>query len=179
MVIEEYVRYDALKKKLSIPDMSDWDWSSADVLDMRLKAVGFKWGIITGYITWKRVELDYRDLADCAIWNGIFPGLPQVLSQLSLSELEEWKPGRNVEWFEQLDRGADYPPEWPLILRPAVKSESPAKWYVEDGSGRAICFFRRLMRTADYTSRASSYLGVHPDPNSTFLRNDFTELLAY
>ena len=32
-----------------------------------------------------------------------------------------------------------------MILRPAVKAESPAKWYVEDGSGRAVCFFRRLI----------------------------------
>ena len=67
----------------------------------------------------------------------MFPGLPRVLSQLSrLSEFETWKPDREVEWFEQLERGGDYPREWPLILRPAVTGEFPAKWYVEDGSGR-------------------------------------------
>ena len=177
-VIEEYVRYDARKKKLVVPaDMADWDWSSADDLDRRLRSAKFKPGIIAGYTDWKRVELAYRELANCAICNGIFPGVTRVLGQLTLSGLENWKPDRDVEWFEPLERGPDYPTEWPMILRPAVKSESPAMWYVEDGSGRAICFFRRLVRTADYTSRAFGYLGIAPDANSTFMKDNFRGLL--
>ncbi len=178
-VIEEYVGYDARKKKLAVPnDMADWDWSSADDLDRRLELAKFKPGIIAGYTGWRRFLLDYRDLAHCAICTGIIPGTVRVLGRLSLSDLEHWKPDRTVEWFEQLDRGAEYLCEWPLILRPAVKAEHPAKWYVEDGSGRAICFFRGLFRSEDYTSRAFGYLGVQPDQNSTFMRKHFKELLS-
>ena len=109
----------------------------------------------------------------------MFPGLPRVLSQLSrLSEFETWKPDREVEWFEQLERGGDYPREWPLILRPAVTGEFPAKWYVEDGSGRATCFFRRLLRSSDYSRRGCGYLGVCPDRDSAFMRTHFSTLLC-
>ena len=48
---------------------------------------------------------------------------------------------------------------------------------IKDGSGRAICFFSRLIRTSDDTSRAHGYLGVRPDAGSTFMRTKFPELL--
>jgi len=83
---------------------------------------------------------------------------------------------REVEWFEQLERGDGYPREWPLC--PAVACESPAKWYLEHGSGRATCFFRRLLRSSDHTSRAFGHLGVRPDPDSTFMREQFSTLLS-
>jgi hypothetical protein len=178
-VFEQYVQYDARKKNMAVPGgMNEWDWSSADDLDRRLEAAKFKHGIIAGYTFWKPVELDYRDLSKCAIFNRIFQSLPRVLGQLAgLPQFETWKPDRRTEWFERLDELGDYPREWPLILRPTVSIELPAEWYVEDGSGRAICFFRRLSRSADYTSRAYGYRGVHPDPHSTFMRTKFAELL--
>jgi hypothetical protein len=84
-----------------------------------------------------------------------------VLGELGgLPQFAIWQPDHPKEWFEYLDRGGNYPPEWPLILRPAVTSERPAECYIEDGSGRAICFFRRLFRTRDYTSRAYGHVGV-------------------
>src|SRR5437870_1716569 len=96
-VIEEYVRYDARKKKGVVPpDMRAWDWSSADDLDRRLRAAGFKSGIIAGYTFWKCIELDCANLSNCAVYAGMFRGLPRVLGQLSLSQVEAWKPDRAV-----------------------------------------------------------------------------------
>jgi hypothetical protein len=173
-VIEQYVRYDARKKGKTAPeDMDQWDWSSADDLDRHLKAADFKPRVLPGYISWEPIELNQAELAKCAIVNSIFPGLPQVLGKLrNTVDFQEWHPGRK-EWFEHLEKGGQYPSEWPLILRPAVKSESPAKWYVEDGSGRALCFYRRLVRSADDASRAFGYLGIRPDPASTFMQTHF------
>lgn len=179
-VIEQYIRYDARKKNIPVPkDMNEWDWSSADDLDRRLQAADFKHGIIAGYTWWKPVELNRLDLAHCAIVDHIFPDLPRVLALLAgLPEFIEWQPDHLKEWFEHLDRGGDYPREWPLILRPAVASEFPAKGYVEDGSGRAMCFFRRLLRLSDFNSRAYGYLGVTADRDSTFMQTHFPELLG-
>jgi hypothetical protein len=179
-VIEQYVRYDAPKKNRAIPaNMDEWDWSSADDLDRRLKASGFKHGIISGYAFWKTVAPSRSDLADCAVEAKIFPHLPRPLGQSDgTPEFEQWKPDRNTEWFEPLERGEEYPTDWPLIIRPAVLREYPAKYYVEDGSGRAVCFFRRLVRTSNYTSRAYGHLGMIPDKTSTFIRKTFPELLS-
>src|SRR6266566_4254863 len=100
-VIEQYVQYDARKKNLAVPrGMNEWDWSSADDLDRRLEAAKFKYGTIAGYTFWKPVELDYRDLSKCAIFNRIFQSLPQVLGQLAgLPQFETWKPDRRTEWL--------------------------------------------------------------------------------
>lgn len=178
-VIEQYVRYDARKKGKTVPeDMDQWDWSSADDLDWHLKTADFKPGVLAGYISWEPIGPNQAELAKCAIVNSIFPGLPQVLGELrNTVDFQVWHPGQK-EWFEHLEKGGQYPHEWPLILRPAVKSESPAKRYVEDGSGRALCFYRRLVRSTDDASRAFGYLGIRPDPASTFMQTHFRELLT-
>lgn len=183
-VIEHYVRYDGRKKRepgTPMPDCSEWNWSSADDLDRRLEEAGFKKGIISGYVLWKPIELGLSELSRCAIVTmKCFHGLPRVLGQLrGLKEFETWKPDRDVEWFDPLERGEDYPRDWPLILRPAVKCEAPATWNLEDGSGRGICFFRRLVHSSDYTRKAFGYLGVAPDKESTFMRHTFPTLLDH
>ena len=58
-----------------------------------------------------------------------------------------------------------------MILRPSVKSEYPAKWYIEDGSGRALCLCRRMLRHAEPWRVAYGYLGVIPDEKSNFMRS--------
>jgi len=180
-VIEHYIRYDARKKGLAIPlDLSTWNWSSADDLDKRLHAAGFKCGIIAGYIWWKPVELGRSDLSRCAVYQGVFPGLPRMLAQLrGLEAFKTWKPPWETEWYDLLERSGDYPCDWPLILRPAVKCEAPATWYLEDGSGRATCFFRRLVQSSDDTRKAFGYLGVVPDQESTFMCQKFPSLLNH
>lgn len=179
-VVESYVRYDARKKGGAVPsDISEWDWSHADAIDQNLRLNGFKFGILAGYEMWRPVNFGVSELRDCAIVADIFPNLPRVLGQLVNLELfENWKPDRHVEWLDSLRGDAPYPSEWPLILRPSVRSERPAKWYLEDGSGRGICFFRRLVRAGDDRSTAFGYLGSQPDSRSTFMRQNFSELLA-
>lgn len=178
-VIQNYIHYDAKKKGGAIPsDLDTWDWSCADAIDLQLSQAGFKDGILAGYREWKRVQLTRAGLAQCAVEASIFPRSPRALGQLEIDTLFAWKPTVSREWFEHLNGGGDYPTAWPLILRPAIASERPAKWYVEDGSGRAICFFRALLRLDNAEKCAFGYLGVTPDPTSTFMRETFPELIA-
>ena len=178
-LVELYIRYDARKKNGVVPpDLSEWDWSSADAIDAGLAANGFKSGVIAGYTSWRAVELDRAELSRCAIVSGIFPTLPRVLGQLpGYAAFDKWKPNHDVEWFEPLESGAEYPRKWPLILRPSIAIERPATWYLEDGSGRAICFFRHLVRSGNDLKRAFGYVGATPDLRSTFMRQTFPSLL--
>jgi hypothetical protein len=59
-----------------------------------------------------------------------------------------------------------------------VRSEAPAKWYVEDGSGRAICYLRRLLNYSKEKGKAKAYIGEKIDQNSHFMRKHFNELLT-
>ena len=64
-VVETYVRYDARKKGMAFPaDLDQWDWSTADAIDARLAALGFKSGIIAGYLQWDAIALSLRELAN-------------------------------------------------------------------------------------------------------------------
>ena len=178
-VIEAYVIYDASKKQKAVPtDMAKWPWLDANALDNSLAAQGFKHGILAGFAKWKSIELSRSDLMNCAIVNGIFPNLPQTLSILTQhEEFQNWRPNRTTGWFQRFEKGHAEISDWPLILRPAVKSEAPAKWYIEDGSGRAICFLRWLLRHPESDAKAWGYLGVDSDKNSIFMQKHFPQLL--
>ncbi len=180
-VVEEFIRYNSRKKdRLPPADLDSWDWENADEIDKRLAQGGYKSGIIAGYISWHGLELGQAEFAKCAVVDSIFPqGCPRVLGQLVGSkEFESWKPDRPTEWYELIENGNPYPGEWPFILRPAVESEYPAIWYIEDGSGRGTCLFRRLIHTNDHTSKAPGYLGIVPDANSSFMQEKFPSLLV-
>jgi hypothetical protein len=186
-VILAYVRYDAQKKNLPFPDnIANWPWCDPNLLDSELKNAGFKSGIITGYKTWCEVQLSRLDLLNCAVVNHIFNDfkspadqLPRGLSALIVHPVfQQWKPNKPTEWYEWLENGKPFPADWPLILRPAVRSEAPARFYIEDGSGRAVCFLRRLCNHPEENGVAIGYLGVEPDMNSYFMRQHFRELLA-
>jgi hypothetical protein len=174
-----YVHYDARKKGRPVPvDIDSWNWSSADALDENLRANRLKNGIVAGYTKWRPIELRRHELARCALVSGILPPtLPRVLGSLKLHEIEQWSPDRSTEWYAPLERGEPYPRDWPLILRPAVVAERPAEWYVEDGSGRALCLYRRLVRNPADKATAPGFLGAIPDPSRTFMRNRFPQLL--
>jgi hypothetical protein len=105
-------------------------------------------------------------------------GFPRVLNKLiHYPEFQKWKPNRPTEWYEWLENGKPFPNEWPLILRPAVRSEALAKWYIEGGSGRALCFLRRLCNHPEENGTAKGYLGAEPDFGSDFMQQYFRELL--
>ena len=179
-VVKRYVEYDARKKGTLMPaDIDEWDWNDPNAIDEKLELNTFKPGVIAGFRQWDLVQLSRDDLLQCAIVNSIeeFAGL-QVLGCLFLHpKFKDWKPVCPKSWYESLETGKPFPPEWAMILRPAVSSESPAKWYIEDGSGRAICFLRRLMRHEDDKSLAYGYLGKNPDHSSKFMQCHFRELL--
>lgn len=181
-LIEAYLKYEASKPKKNLaapPDIDEWDWTNPNVIDKKLESNRFKYGIISGFKCWQHVTLFREDLLKCAIVNHIFPGKSQVLSNLvSLPDFWSWRPDRQTEWYDRLNGGGHFSREWAVILRPAVSSERPAVWYIEDGGGRTVCFLRRLIRESDQTSVATGYLGEDPDSSSKFMARHFRELLS-
>ena len=171
-VIKFYAGYDRRKKGEHTPSgFENWPWDDPDGLDKKLSQHGLKLGVLAAYKVWWFIELTYEDLLECAIFNGIFPDQPQVLSQLlTLNLIDRWSPDRESEWYSPLQRGQPFPPEWALILRPSVRSECPAKWYIDDGSGRALCLIQRLLRHNEHWRTAYAYLGVTPDERSGFIQ---------
>ena len=186
-LITAYLSYDARKKNNPIPkNIADWPWSDPNALDLELKRHGFKPGVIAGYKTWQEVQLSRECLLDCAVVKNMFhdfqlpsENLPRALNELIHHRVfHQWKPNQPTEWYEWLESGNPFPDDWPLILRPAKKSEAPAKYYVEDGSGRAVCFLRRLVNHPKENGVAMGYLGVEPDSESRFMSGpEFRELL--
>ncbi len=181
-IIEYYIEYDAKKKNIPLPsDIDKWDWNNPNDIDEKLKSNGFKYGVITGYRQWNLVQLSTHDLFNCAIVNSVeeFAGLSQTLGKLvSHHEFYDRRPDRTTDWYKRLEDGEPFHREWAMILRPTVSSEYPAKWYIEDGSGRAICFLRRLIQQKDEKSLAYGYLGKDPDHTSEFMNHHFRELLG-
>jgi hypothetical protein len=165
-VIRFYVEYDWRKKKgdIPLPHMDEWPWKDPDGLDRKLEENGLKHGVLAGYRTWGLVEFGIADLLECAIVNSIFPGKPQTLGQLVLlGKLAEWLPIGAPEWWRQIGNGSDLDVESALVVRRAVKSEAPAKWYIEDGSGRALALLQRILRCGEIDRTAWAYFGHEPD----------------
>jgi len=144
-VIEAWLKYDVAKKSLTLPDSSAWPWESADGLDQKLQRYGFKHGVIAGYLSWTLNALTLDDLREGAVVNQAIPGYRRCLGQLEgTPELEAWRPDRSTYWYEPLSAGGVLQQDAPLVLRPSVRSELPARWYLEDASGRALA----IMQTA-------------------------------
>ena len=179
-VIELYVRYDAEKKGSAMPDFTAWPWDSADGLDEQLGRHGFKPGVLSGFVLWHSMSLGRQELLECAVVNSIFPRKSQALSILCREpEFMGWVPDRDTAWFEAIESGAPYDERWPFILRPAVASEAPARWYIEDGSGRGVGLLRRLLRNENDHTKAPAFVGAVPDPTSTFMQRHFASLLDF
>ena len=176
-VITFCVGYDRRKKNQpSLTDLAAWPWNSAEALEAKLRSNGLKEGVLAAYKSWWCVELDFADLLDCAvereIVDRICPGAPQSLLRLvSRGVIETAEPEGPREWWRPLCSGMNLPCEWALILRPAVNSERPAKWYCEDGSGRALALLRRILVHAEPWRLAFAYLGIVPDEGSAFIRS--------
>jgi len=172
-VIRFYVAYDWRKKHGEIPpfDLDTWPWDDPDGLDRKLDENGLKKGVPAAYRTWKLVKLGVVDLLECAVYNGIFPRKPQVLCQLALlGMLAEWLPVGDPEWWRSIGNGSELGVEQALMIRPALKSEAPARWYVEDGSGRALALLQRILRYGEVGRTAWAYLGEEPDEQSAFIK---------
>jgi len=171
-VIRSYAKYDRRKKFQGTlpPDMDEWPWDDPVELDTRLAKNGLKSGVLSGYRDWQFVEIGLTDFLECAIFNGIFPGQPQALCLLVLlGKVAGWSPDRSTEWLNPIRGGAELNAECPFILRPSVTSEAPAKWYIEDGSGRALAFLQRALSYRELDRTAWAYVGIEPDMRSSFI----------
>lgn len=168
-IIRFYLRREKEKGKSVPPGLDNLKWDNPSDLDAWLSENNYKEGVISGFTKWKFVELSKEDLLDCAVVNSIFPGKSQRISNL-LKEtvLEDWKPDRETTWYKLLNSGKPFKKEWALILRPALPSEK-ARWYIEDGSGRALCYVRRIT-TYQEKCQAYAYIGFSPDLKSKWLR---------
>jgi hypothetical protein len=172
-VIRFYVRYDWPKKKpkdVEPPDLEKWPWDDPNGIDQKLRDNGLKEGVLAAYRTWTFREFNIKDLLKCAVFNQIFPTDPQALSRLVLlGKLAEWFPIGAPEWWRLIGNGSDLGVESALIARKAVRSEAPADWYIEDGSGRALALLQRILRYGETGRTAWVYLGHEPDERSKFM----------
>jgi hypothetical protein len=171
-VILAYARYDLSKKgRACLPsDIDHWQWEDPGELDKKLRTNGLKDGVLAAYLHWQLVEVGLIDLLECAIFNGIFPGQPQSLSRIVLNgKVADWHPDRNTDWFDTIKHGTPLTADSPLIIRPSVRSEAPAKWYVEDGSGRALALLQRMLDRGELETSAYAFVGIEPDLRSSFI----------
>lgn len=182
-VIDEYIRYDSSKKGIPPPDTSKWDWSTANTIDAALSAAHYKHGIPAGFTEWVRVSLTVDDLRECAVVDTISSELASGTRDLGTLEadgrLAAWRPRSPAPaWLSSLEIGTPLSAEEPLLLRPAVPIEAPAKWYLEDGSGRATAIVANAGRFDSKLPVAYGLLGAVADPSSTFMSSRFKELLS-
>jgi hypothetical protein len=177
-VITYYVEYDRQKKRQpAIENLEAWPWDDPNAIDEHLQSNHLKPGVLSAYRVWQLAQLNYADIADCAIVNHIFPDQPQTLGQIDQGLIAKSRPNGNPEWWGPLSSGSNIPREWALILRPTVASERPAKWYIEDGSGRAIALLQRILMYQEFWRTAWAYIGIIPDEGSHFLQKR-SELLG-
>jgi hypothetical protein len=170
-----YLGIEVIKKNKPIPaDYSPLDLDAIDVnaLDAWLEDHGYKPGVISGFRSWAHVELDKNDLLDIAVKKGIFKSTRVLRKLVGTPELSDWIPDKNPlpTWYGPLFIG-EFRDDFSIILRAATPGEKRegAKLYVEDGSGRSICYFRTLLRTG-MPSQMRGYIGFDPDPQSYFFQ---------
>ncbi len=176
-VIEVYAKYDCPKKNRPLPAFATWDWSQADAIDKEMCRSQLKTGVPAGYLQWDEIEVTMSILRECAVHVEIFPGRSRKLGLVGAGELLRWKLECDKPWYEGIARGETLGEAAPMLLRPAVSGEFPASWYIEDGSGRATAFVANQQVFGPSRTLAIGYLGRKPDPNSTFMRKKFSELL--
>jgi hypothetical protein len=173
-LIDLYLGAEAVKKNKPIPqNYASLDRDDPDALDAWLKANGYKDGVISGFKSWALVELSTDDLSNVAVVTGIFQSGRVLKNLAETPELNRWIPDRNPLpiWYAPLSIGI-WDDSFSIILRAPTNDERSegAKLYVEDGSGRSICYFRYLFQNKA-ESRMRGHIGFDPDPRSSFLKN--------
>jgi hypothetical protein len=177
-VIEAYAKYDCPRKGCATPAFATWDWSQADAIDKEMCGAHLKTGVPAGYMLWDEIELTVSDLRECAVDIRIVSGQSRRLGSVGAGELATWTPDRPAIWCKVIAGGHTFDETAPMLLRPAVSGESPACWYIEDGSGRAIAFLKNQHTFSPSQTLAIGYLGRKPDPHSSFMQKEFRELLC-
>lgn len=154
------------------PTFALLDLDDPNTTDQWLRDNGFKSGVLTGFAQWALVELSVDDIGSIAVVNHIFKSSRVLKNLAGTRELEDWIPNRNPlpVWYEPLP-ATEWRDEYSIILRPPTPGErrEGAALYVEDGSGRSVCYYRSLLRTGA-PSRMQGYIGFDPNPQSRFFR---------
>lgn len=179
-VVEAYVHYDATKKKNRLLDFAGCDWDDPNCLDSVLRRAKYKCGIIAGFSVWSYVEISLDDLRDCAVVAALSNKLkgPRDLRGLETKGcLHNWKPDIQTTYFERVEHGDTFGPGEPFILCPSVQSELPAKWYIEDGSGRATALVANAAKYVVKPVVGYGYLGIRADQTSTFMKQRYADLV--
>lgn len=179
-LVNFYLEIEWKKKSRTIPPTYGLlNWNDPNDLDSWLSANHYKQGVISGFKQWAHIRLSKEDLLDCAVVKSknLFPSGERVLRKLvGTKEFEDWSPpdmNKPPVWFEPLGKG-EFREEFTIILRaacPAEKKEG-ARMYVEDGSGRSICYLRSIMKS-NAPSDMVGYIGFDPDCGSRFLSENF------
>lgn len=174
-LLDFYLGIEVIKKNKRIPASYrslNLDAINVNDLDEWLELNDYKHGVISGFRSWAHVELDKDDLLDIAVENRIFRSTRVLKKLAGTSELNDWIPDKNPLpiWYGPLWNG-ELREDFSIILRAATPGEKRegAKIYVEDGSGRSICYLRTLLRTGA-SSKMRGYLGFDPDPQSHFFQ---------
>lgn len=182
-VIENYAKCDYQKKHpfRPVPDFEGWDWSTADAIDTFMRKSDLKAGVPAGFTLWDQVSLTVDDLRKCAVHNVINEKLGTSMRMLGDLEtcgfLQRWQPSTDRDWYLGISRGTVPDDVGPMLLRRTVRCESPAEWYIEDGSGRGTAFVKHGGLFDPSATVAFGFLGATIDPGSIFMREHFAELL--
>lgn len=140
-----------------------------------------KTGVPAGFELWNEVSLTVDDLRECAVHNVINEKLGTKMRMLGDLDtqgfLQKWQPPSEREWHVSISIGMVSDDIGPMLLRRAVKCEFPAKWYIEDGSGRGTAFVKYGSRFNPTLTVAVGFLGTTIDSGSSFMREHFREFL--
>jgi len=167
-VIGHYLERERQRKPRVPADMSILNYDDSNALDGWLKRLNLKQGVVSGFRQWAWAMVGWEDLLDCAVVDRLSRGQ----SMRSLGALKQsgflngWEPVTpNPVWHSVIQAGLPLPASQALIIRPALPSES-ARFYVEDGSGRAAYL---AAHRPDADAVAYAYIGFDPDPGSDWL----------
>jgi hypothetical protein len=170
-VITSYLNRER-RRRPRLPDIAVRSYEDSNTLDRWLKRHRLKHGVMSGFRQWAWVMLEWEDLLDCAVVDSISRGQTvRSLGALVSSGFlhNDWEPlTPNRVWHEVIRAGFPLPVSEALILRPALPSEL-ARFYVEDGSGRAA-YLASHRPKAEVVAYA--YLGFDPDPASEWMRKN-------
>lgn len=127
------------------------------------------------------LKLSFDDLGECAVVNHILNASISDRRLSSISEIEEfikWRPNGNPVWYEII-KNYNYD-KWEehnfFIIRQSVKLEKPAKYYIEDGSGRAMALYQKFKINNNCDLKIKCYLGKNAC-SSQFMKEKYPELL--
>ena len=170
-VIDHYLRHELNRNSRRRLDTSGLRYDDSNGLDRFLRRKRLKFGVKPGFRKWAFVSVAWDDLMDCAVVERLSSGqrMRNLGALVSSGFLDDWEPvTANPAWHTVIREGLPLPPSLALVLRPAIPSEG-ARYYVEDGSGRAAYL---AAHRPNASVVANAYLGFDPDPSSNWLASN-------